>query len=512
MAAAKKRNRRKSAPQKFSPEVGPLFMPRLIPLFIDNTFIETRQTHEVLSPFDGRPINRAALAAERQIEVALEASVKAQKVFRFAPRRFLVELLIHWQAEIVQMKDQFISTIVSEAGKPLTLALAEFERAQVTLTASVEEAKRLAGELIALDFEKSAENFGVAEVLFEPRGVVLAITPFNFPLNLALHKVAPAFAAGCSVILKPSPQTAGVGFLLAKAYEQAVIQLRKLAIEIPPGVFQVLQTSNALVETMAQDSRIAVVSFTGSEAVGWGLQKLASEKKVCLELGGNAAVIVDATADLSRAASRCAFGAFAYAGQSCISVQRVYVEKSVFSKFEKLLVASAKSILSGDPNEAKTVCGPMVNASAADRFEREVKKAKASGAKVLVGGKRVRNVFSPTVLTRVSKNSPLVCDEAFAPVVVLEPYSSDVEAIALVNDSRFGLQAGVFSNRDDFIQRAIDSLEVGGVIVNDIPTFRSDVMPYGGIKRSGTGHEGVRYAMAEYSQRKTVLRWRLKRN
>ncbi len=398
--------------------------------------------------------------------------------------------------------------MVAEAGKPRTLSDGEVSRAIVTFTIAAEEAKRLGGEVVPVDVDSGGRAYAPAVCHWVPRGPVLAIAPFNFPLNLIAHKVAPALAVGASVIVKPPPQAPGAARILAEIFESAAAEASDAREKIPPAALQVLSGPNDVVAKAVADPRVAILSFTGSDKVGWMLQEKAARKKLILELGGNAAVIVEGDADLARAAARCAFGGFAYAGQVCISVQRILVQKEAAARFTELLLAETAKIASGDPARPDVLVGPLIDAAAADRVMAWIDEARRDGAKVLCGGGRVGNVIAPTVLSGVKPTAKLSCEEAFGPVVVLDSYGELDEAIAAVNSSRFGLQAGLFTDGAAAIRRAADELEVGGLMVNEVPTYRADNMPYGGVKDSGLGREGVRYTMEEYCERRTVVAWR----
>lgn len=431
----------------------------------------------------------------KQIDKAIQMAQASFKRFRKSSRYLRSQLLYAIRDGLIERKQEFIDLIVSEALKPIAAAEVEFTRALTTFNVAAEEAKRYGGEVIPIDIEASGQAYSPAISYWVPRGPVLAITPFNFPLNLVAHKVAPALAVGTSVVLKPALKTPGPAFLLAEVFEKACLQFKD---EIPKNVFQVVLCSNELVQNLVIDPRLSILSFTGSDKVGWMLQSLAVRKKVLLELGGNAAVIVHKDADLARASVRCGAGRFGYSGQSCISVQRIYVYTDVAQKFEDLFLAEVK----------KLKIGPLIDSVAADRVMEWIDEAKRGGAEVLTGGKREGNIVFPTVLKNVNPKEKVVCEEVFGPVAVLFSYKEIQEAIDAINDSRFGLQAGIFSDSNALISKAVAELEVGGIMVNEIPTFRADNMPYGGVKDSGLGREGVRYTMEEYSERRTVVTYR----
>jgi glyceraldehyde-3-phosphate dehydrogenase (NADP+) len=364
-------------------------------------------------------------------------------------------------------------------------------RGLATLTLAAEEAHRLGGEVLPLDLAQASHGrWGITRRF--PVGPVLGIAPFNFPFNLVAHKVGPALAAGNPIIVKPASATPLTSLKLAEVYAEA---------GGPPGGLQVLPSPTALAERAVADDRLKVLSFTGSAAVGWHLKTQAGRKKVILELGGNAACIIDADADLKRAAHRAAIGAFAHAGQVCISVQRLLVHRKVYDDFLRIFLDTiTREIVAGDPTREETVCGPFINAAAAARVRAWVTEALVGGAQLLTGGLGEGNLMPPTVLANISRDMKVWREEIFGPVATLTRFTDFDEALALANDSVYGLQAGVFTNTLAHAWRAFETLEVGGVIINDAPVFRLDHMPYGGVKASGLGREGIRYAMEELSE------------
>jgi len=459
------------------------------------------------SPFSNEPVAQVEQADRTQMEAALKAAHDAFLVYRKSSRYLRSKLLAGMAAGIAARKQEFIASMIAEAGKPYALADIEVTRALTTFTVAAEEAKRLGGEVIPLDIEATARTFAHAESIWVPRGPVLGITPFNFPLNLVAHKVAPALAAGVSIIIKPAPQAPGCAALLAEVFEKAAADASDAKEQMPLAAFQVVSCSNDVAGAAVTDERITTVSFTGSTAVGWMLQGKAIGKRTLLELGGNAAAVIHSDADLDRAANRCATGGHAYAGQSCISVQRIYVQENVVTKFQEKLIAETAKVAHGDPARKETMVGPLIDTQSADRVMAWIDEAKKAGAKVLLGGKRTGNVIEPTILTHVPSTAKVVCEEVFGPVVVLEPYKDFKDAVAKVNHSKFGLQAGVFTHDLRLARMASEELEVGGVLINEIPTYRADHLPYGGVKGSGLGREGLRYAIEEYSERRTIIEW-----
>jgi glyceraldehyde-3-phosphate dehydrogenase (NADP+) len=392
-------------------------------------------------------------------------------------------------------KEEFARTMAQEAGKPLKAARTEVERAVFTFTVAAEETTRIPGEYLSLDWQQfTSGRWGIVRRF--PLGPIAGITPFNFPLNLVAHKVAPAIAAGCPIILKPAPQTPLTAFLLAEAVEQA---------GLPDGAFNVLPLSNEDAGLLISDDRIKMISFTGSAPVGWDIKRRAGKKKVVLELGGNAGVIVHSDTDVAWAAERCVTGGFSYAGQTCISVQRILVERSAFKKFTDLLLEGVGRLRVGDPMEESTDLGPLIRESDAIRASEWVQEAVQAGATLLCGGKRHGSILEPTVLTGTRPDMKVNCQEIFAPVVTIESYDDFGAALRRINESPYGLQAGVFTRDANRIFQAYDELEVGGVIAGDVPSFRIDHMPYGGVKDSGLGREGLRYAIEEMTEPKLLV-------
>jgi acyl-CoA reductase-like NAD-dependent aldehyde dehydrogenase len=370
------------------------------------------------------------------------------------------------------------------------VARVEVDRAVFTFQIAAEEATRLGGEYLPLDWQEStAARWSIVKRF--PVGPITGITPFNFPLNLVAHKVAPAIACGCPMVLKPAPQAPTSSLMLGEIVQRA---------GWPDGGLNVLMLSNEDTGVLVEDDRIKMISFTGSAPVGWAIKSRSGKKRVTLELGGNAGVIVHGDADLAYAAERCVVGGYTYAGQTCISVQRIFVERTVYGKFTELLVAGVQKLRSGDPMEETTDVGPLIRESDAIRAADWVQEAVAKGARLLCGGKRKGSILEPTVLSNTQPDMKVNCKEIFAPVVTVEPYDRFEEALDRVNDSDYGLQAGVFTRDAKRIFQAFDELEVGGVMAGEVPSFRIDHMPYGGVKDSGLGREGLRYAMEEMTE------------
>ena len=452
----------------------------------------------VHSPYDGREVARVARAGPAQLAAALDAAAAARPAMAALAPHERAAVLERAAAGVARRREALAQAMVEEAGKPLALALAEADRCVETLSDSARTARTPHGELIDLGgFTSGAGRTALLRRF--PVGVVVGITPFNFPLNLVAHKLGPAVAAGCPIVLKPASQTPSAALLLAGILHEA---------GVPPGGVNVVPCSGAQAAPLLDDPRVRLVTFTGSAAVGWDLKRKLWDRKVALELGGNAAVIVEPDAgDLQAAARRIAGGAYAFAGQSCISVQRVLVHEAVAADVRDALAAATAAFPAGDPAGPETLCGPMITPGDGDRIERWVRDAEARGGRCLTPWRRDRSMVTPVLLDRVPDEAAVWRDEAFAPVAALRTYRDFEEALAMVNASRFGLQAGVFTRDAEKIQRAFEALEVGAVIQGDMPSWRSDPMPYGGVKESGVGREGPRFAVEEMTEpRLLVLR------
>ncbi|MGA7820331.1 MAG: aldehyde dehydrogenase family protein, partial [Candidatus Sulfotelmatobacter sp.] len=450
---------------------------------------------DVRSPFDGSIVGRVSQARREHAEAAIAASVKAFGTTRRLPAFERQRVLRRVAGAIAERREEFSRTVVQEAGKPIKLARIEVDRAIFIFNVAAEEATRIYGDYLPLDWQEyTAGRWGIVKRY--PLGPVAGITPFNFPLHLVAHKVAPAIAAGCSMVLKPAPQTPLSSLLLAECIQQA---------GWPDGGLNVLPLSNEDAGLLVTDERIKLISFTGSVPVGWDIKRRAGKKKVALELGGNAGAIVHSDADLAYAAERCVSGGFGYAGQTCISVQRILVEDSVYGKFTDLLVEGTKKLKTGDPMDESTDVGPLIRESDAVRVINWIDEAVHAGARLLCGGERKGSIVRPTVLTGTKPEMKVNCQEIFGPVVTVEPYQSFDEALRRINNSNYGLQAGLFTRDVKLLFQAYDELEVGALIAGDIPSFRIDQMPYGGIKDSGIGREGLRYAIEEMTEPKLLV-------
>jgi len=438
---------------------------------------------------------RTWLADPEQLEAATVAAVAALPTMRRLPAYERGRILRETSQRVLERRDELARLIALEAGKPIKDATTEVERTALAFRMGAEEAERITGEVIPLDLNPaSVGRTGITRRF--PIGPVAAISPFNLPLGLAVHKLAPAIAAGCPIVLKP-PSRAPL----------ALLALGGIMVEagVPEGALSILPMDRDLGDRLVEDDRFRLLSFTGSPAVGWAMKARAGRKKVVLELGGNAAVVVDATADLDRAVLRSLQGGFKYAGQLCISVQRMYVHASVWDAFLERFLAGAARLRMGDPLDPATDLGPMIEPGAVARTQRWVDEAVASGGRVLLGGRGEGHWFPPTLLVDVQRDASICTEEAFAPVVVAEPFDDFDAVLGAVNDSRFGLQAGVFTNDLAHAWRAFEELEVGGVILNDVPTYRIDHMPYGGVKDSGLGREGLRWAIEDMTELRILV-------
>jgi glyceraldehyde-3-phosphate dehydrogenase (NADP+) len=466
------------------------------PIFLAGRWVESPDVLEIANPAnDLEPAGATYNATEAQYEEAVEAAVAAFETTRRLPAYERGRVLREISAGIRARREELGRLIALEAGKPIRDALVEVDRASLTLRLGAEEAERMTGELIPLDLMASSKD-RVGITRRYPIGPIAGISPFNFPLNLAAHKVAPAIASGNPIVLKPPSKDPLTMLTVAEIIEAA---------GAPAGAVSILPMTRELGDRMVADERFKLLTFTGSPSVGWRMKERAGKKKVVLELGGNAGVIVDKSADLDWAVRRILVGAFAYAGQVCISVQRLFVHEDAWDPFMERFLAGVAGLKVGDPLDPSTDVGPMVDGAAAGRTARWVEEAVAMGGRILAGGTAESTYFAPTVLADVPITAQVCSNEAFAPLVVAFPFGELDEAIAAVNDSMFGLQTGVFTNDLAGAWRAFGELEVGGVIVNDIPTYRIDHMPYGGVKDSGLGREGLRWAIEDMTELRIMV-------
>lgn len=448
----------------------------------------------VYAPYNGLPLAEVALADAGQANEAVAAALDAFGSYRHTPAYQRAALLLEASRLLEEQRDEFARLLAEEVGKPIKAARTEVDRTIMTLRLSGEEARRLTGEVIPVD-GTAAGTGKTGMTIPQPLGVITCITPFNYPLNLLAHKVGPALAAGNTVVIKPSPKAPISTARLAELIEGG---------GFPAGVINVVCCEADVAELLVTHPDVAAVSFTGSAAVGRIIRNQAGLKPVVLELGSNAGNVVAPSADLDQAARACTLGGYVYAGQSCISVQRIYVHHSVIDAFAAKLVEQVAKLRLGDPLDEATDVGPLIDARSAERVEAWVSEAVAGGARLLCGGRRDGALFEPTVLRDTRPDMRVVCEEVFGPVVSLMPYEELGDALAAVNASRYGLHAGVFTNDLGEAARAVRELSVGGVVINDASTFRSDLMPYGGVRESGLGREGVRFAIADLMHLKAV--------
>jgi len=452
------------------------------------------ETEVINNPYSGELVSEVYQAQKKDMEDAIRAAEEAYEVTRTLPSYRRSEILYNVAQEISRRKEDLAKVMTTESGKPIKYCRTEVERAIMTFTIASEEAKRIHGEMVPLDLASHSERRHGLVRRF-PIGPISAISPFNFPINLVAHKVAPCIATGNTLVLKPPPQCPTTGLTLGEIVLKAGAW---------PGTLNVLPCSIPVAEQLATDDRFKMLSFTGSPKVGWYLKSKAGKKKVLLELGGNAGVIIDRTANLDVAVTRTAVGSFANAGQICIKVQRIYVHSDLYPDFESRFLEATKKLKVGDPLDEDTVVGPMIDLPAAERVESWIHEAIDGGATVLYGGKRDGAIIQPTILTNVRRDMKVHCQEVFGPVVTLDRFTTFGEAIEKMNDTVYGLQAGVYSNDFNNIFTAYEKLQVGGVIVNDYPSYRIDNMPYGGIKDSGFGREGLKYAMEAMTELKLL--------
>ncbi len=448
----------------------------------------------VVNPYNNHIVGQTFLAAEGDVEEAIASAVAAFEVMRTFPAFKRAAALLQISTGLRDRQEEMARMITAESGKPITDARGEVLRAIQTFQIAGEEAKRIHGEFLPFDQAPGSEGrWGLTRRV--PIGPIVGIAPFNFPLNLVAHKIAPAIASGNTILLKPAPKTPLTALLLAEMIA---------SVELPTGAVQIFPTTNSLAEKMVCDPRTKMLSFTGSAKVGWSLKEKINKKRVVLELGGNAGTLIHSDADLDFAAARCVVGGFSYAGQVCISVQRIYVHEAVYQPFLDRFVPQVAALPVGDPFDEKTRMGSMIDLAAAERVDGWIAEAVAAGATIVTGGKRSGQMMAPTVITNTTPAMKVNCEELFAPVVTVTPYREINEAFALINQSPYGLQAGLFTRDMKIIFQAFDQIEVGGLVVNDVPTYRIDAMPYGGMKESGFGREGIRYAIAEMTELKLL--------
>ena len=465
------------------------------PIYLAGNWVETDDTINVLSPYDEHVVQTVCMAGGVELETAISAGLKARLSCAQLPSYERSSILSKIAVGIESRKEEIAKSISYECGKPMRYSRGEVDRAIQTFKVASEEAKRLPKEYIDIDWTPSGEG-KEGLVKHVPIGLIAGICPFNFPLNLVAHKVAPAIASGCPIIIKPPSNCPGAALILAEIISET---------EWPAEGLSILPCSRQVGEVLVTDDRIALLSFTGSPDVGWSMKERCGKKKVVLELGGNAAVIVDKSCDLNHAVERILIGGFAYSGQVCIHTQRVYVHSDMFDEFKTAFIEKTQQLVHGDPIEDTTEISCMIDAKNAHRVSEWIEDALDQGAVLLCGDKADGTYVPATVLSNCPKDAKVYAEEVLGPVVIIDSYEHIEDAIRDVNNSRFGLQAGIFTSEMLHAKLAFNSLEVGGLIVNDVPTFRVDHMPYGGIKNSGLGREGLKYAMSEMTEPRLLI-------
>jgi glyceraldehyde-3-phosphate dehydrogenase (NADP+) len=450
---------------------------------------------EIRSPFDGSVVGEVALAGRADVLRAIDAAVAAAPVAQALPSHARAAALARVRSCMAERKEELSRLLAAEAGKPLGLARTELDRAIFVFEQGMEEAKRMGGEVLPMDLMPHGEGrWGITRRF--PLSPIAAITPFNFPLLLAAHKLAPAMACGATMVLKPPPQDPLSTMMLGGILQES---------GYPEGAISITPCTNEDAAPLLDDPRIRMISFTGSAKVGWMIRQRAPMKRVALELGGNAAVIIEPDAEIEHAVRRCVAGGYLYAGQSCISTQRILVHENVYPAFVERFTSAVEALRVGDPLDTSTDVGPMIDRANAERVEAWIGEAVKAGARVAAGGTRRESLVSPTVLLDTTAGMRVNCEEIFAPVTTVRRYSRLAEAISLTNDSPYGLQAGLFTNDLRTIKTAFEQIEVGGLVINDIPGFRVDHAPYGGVKQSGMGREGVKYAIEEMTELRMLV-------
>lgn len=469
---------------------------RSCPLIIGGQSIKTDDYLNVRNPYSGVIIHKVYKAGMEEAKRALKAAEDVRRELSCLPSYVKSDILLKASQIIKERNDELARLITIESGKPIKESRTEVERASLTFNVASEETKRIGGEMLPLDLNKASEGrWGITKRY--PSGTVFGITPFNFPLNLVAHKVAPAIASGNPIIIKPSSKTPRTALALAEMLYDA---------GLTEGSMSVLPCSTETAGKILKDGRVKVFSFTGSAEVGWSLKAKVPHKRVLLELGGNAGVIIDDSVDLEYAVKRCTIGGFSFSGQLCISVQRIYVHQNVYNEFLNGFVESVRLLKLGDPLSEETDIGPVIDKDNLERIESWVDEAVSAGARIITGGRSIDKVlYEPTVLTDVSSTMKLSCKEVFAPIVSVAKIKDFDAGLQAVNDSEYGLQAGVFTSNMNNAFKAFDELVVGGVVVNDVPTFRVDHMPYGGVKQSGFGREGIKYAIKEMTELRLMV-------
>lgn len=467
------------------------------PLYVAGQALQTTQQLTVFHKYTLQPFAEVAVADAAILEQAIIAANKAESAMAALQPFQKQKILLHCVRRFTEMQDELTDILIAEGGKPRNAAASEVQRLISTFQLAADAVTQLdQGRVLPMAVTPAAAAYrGMVKQV--PIGTVALISPFNFPLNLTAHKIAPAIAAGCPFILKPASLTPISAIKMAEVLAET---------DLPKGAWSILPCERQAADVLVTDDRLKMLSFTGSDQVGWGMKARAGRKKVTLELGGNAAVMIEPDTEITDALlDRVITGAYAHAGQVCISVQRILLHKDIYSAFKKALLARMANLTAADPNLGSTLCGPMIKEAEAKRLKKWLKQAEKQGAKVLYGGQLNGVMFEPTLLENVASDSDIYCNEAFGPVAILEKYKNFAAGIARINQSRFGLQAGVYTQNIQNMFYAWDHLEVGGVVINDIPTFRVDNMPYGGIKDSGLGREGIQSAIRDMQEERLLV-------
>lgn len=466
---------------------------------IGNDFVSSAETKDITNPYTKEVVKKVYKSSKHDIETALDYLTDTFPKYRNAPTYIKSDLLQMISNKIADRKEDLAQLITLETGKPIKFSRLEIDRAVLTFRLGSEESKRIEGEVLSLDLLKGSEGkMGIVKRF--PLGVIMAISPWNFPINLVAHKISPALASGNTVLLKPASTSMVCGIELVKIIKSACDEL-----ELGYCPVNVVTASGSEINEYLNDDRIKLISFTGSSSVGWGIREKAVKQRVSLELGGNAGVIVDKDADIDIAVPKIIVGGFGQAGQSCISVQRVFVHSDIMEKFRTKLLEETKKVKFGDPFDDDTLVGPMIDEKEAERIEQWVEKAKCEGSGILTGGKRNEAVFEPTIIEGAEVQSDINTGEVFAPVITLTEFTDFKEAVRMVDESDYGLQAGAFTNDINNIMYAFENIEAGGIVINDVPTYRMDSMPYGGSKDSGNAREGIKYAIEEMTERRILV-------
>lgn len=466
---------------------------------VGNEFVSSNSVKEIINPYSNKSIGEVFIASAEHFEESANYLNEVFKKYSSAPTYTKSELLYKVSNKISERKENLARLITIETGKPIKFSRVEIDRAVFTFRLGAEECSKIPGEVLPLDLLKGSENkMGIVKRF--PIGLILGITPWNFPINLVAHKVSPALASSNVIIIKPSSNSMLCGIEVGKIIYNAC---KEIGLDYCP--INVLTMSGSEMDKHISDDRIKLISFTGSPDIGWSLKKKSNRQKVSLELGGNAGVIIDDGTNITKAISKIIIGGFAAAGQSCISVQRIYVHKNIYDDFKKNLVDEVKKIKFGDPFNEDTISGPMITEDEAKRAEEWINEAKQNGASILTGGRRNGAVLEPAVIENADNRLKVKCNEVFAPVVTVDVFNDFTKAVDEINNSRYGLQAGVFTNKLDHVFYAYNNIHTGGVVINDVSAYRMDSMPYGGVKESGNTREGVAYAIKEMTEEKILI-------